>query len=670
MSEVASWARQQDIAILTLDNPPVNAISQAVRQALVEGVERANADSEVAALVIACAGRTFFAGADLKEFGKPSTRPFLTEVVETIEGSEKPVVAAIHGTALGGGLEVAMACHYRVACADARLGLPEVKLGLMPGARGTQHLPRLVGVEQALEIIALGNPVSGKIAGEIGLVDEVVEGDLVAAAVAKAEAVRALPVRRTREQEAVPVGDDVYDAFLARNARKFRGLDAPPAIIASIKAATQLPFDEGASREREIFLKLREGPQNEALRHVFFAERQTTKVSGVESATPRAVTSTAVIGSGTMGSGIAIALLQAGLPVTLYERDGAALERGLSHIAKVLEGNVKAGRMSRQAADKALSDLSPVQDMAALAAADLIIEAAYEDIAVKRSIFADLDKVAKKGAILASNTSYLDLDDIAAATSRPTDVIGLHFFSPANIMKLLEVVRGAQTGNDVVATAFTLAKRLKKIAVLSGNAWGFIGNRMLAVRRKHAEQIAVEGADPARVDAIIEQFGLAMGPFRVGDLAGLDLGWTPENSTGSTIRERLCEAGRRGQKTGAGFYDYDDAGKPVASEEARAIIAGFARDNGIEQRSFTDNEILDRLLWPMVDEGAELLAQGIAQRESDIDVVWINGYGWPAWTGGPMFHARRTGYAEVVRRLEALGIDASDGLKMLAGSQS
>ncbi len=670
MTDIVSWTRFGPIAVLTLDNPPVNAISQAVRQALVDGLERANVDPDVAALVIACAGRTFFAGADLKEFGKPSTRPFLTEVVDTIEASNKPVVAAIHGTALGGGLEVAMACHYRVARSDARLGLPEVKLGLMPGARGTQHLPRLVGVERALEIIALGNPVSGEVAGEIGLVDEVVEDDLLAAAVAKAQAVRALPVRRTREQAAAPVSDEVYDAFLARNARKFRGLDAPPAIVASIKAATQLPFDEGASREREIFLQLREGPQNEALRHVFFAERQTAKVPGVETATPRKFTSAAVIGSGTMGSGITIALLQAGLPVTLYERDSAALERGLSHIAKVLEGNVKADRMSRQAADKALADLSPVQDLAALSSAELIIEAAYEEIGVKQAIFADLDKVARNGAILASNTSYLDLDDIAAATSRPADVIGLHFFSPANIMKLLEVVRGAQTGDDVIATAFDLAKRLKKIAVLSGNAWGFIGNRMLAVRRKQAELMAVEGADPARVDAVIEQFGLAMGPFRVGDLAGLDLGWTPENSTGSTIRQRLCEAGRRGQKTGAGFYDYDDAGKPVASAKARSIIAGFARDNGIEQRDFTDEEILDRLLWPMVDEGAQLLAEGIAQRESDIDVVWINGYGWPAWTGGPMFHARQTGYAEVIRRLGALGIVASDGLMSLADSSS
>jgi 3-hydroxyacyl-CoA dehydrogenase len=670
MAEISSWSCRGDIAILTLNNPPVNAISQAVRQALVDGVERANEDADVAALVIACAGRTFFAGADLREFGKPSTRPFLTEVVDAIEASVKPVVAAIHGSALGGGLEVAMACHYRVARPDARLGLPEVNLGLMPGARGTQHLPRLVGVERALEIIALGKPVSGRVAHDIGLVDSLAEGDLLEAAIAKAHAVRDASVRRTREQLAAPVADAVYEAFSSKNARKFRGLDAPPAILQSIRAATELPFEEGAAREREIFLKLREGPQNEALRHVFFAEREAGKLIGLDDAEPREIASVGVIGSGTMGSGIAIALLQAGLPVTLYERDAAALERGQANIAEVLAKNVQSGRMSQAAADAALAALTPVQDIAPLSKVDLVIEAAYEDMAVKQSIFAQLDKVARPGAVLASNTSYLDLDAIAAATSRPEDVIGLHFFSPANIMKLLEVVRGKASGSDVIATAFALAKRLKKVAVLSGNAWGFIGNRMLAVRRKHAEQMAVEGADPARVDAVIERFGLAMGPFRVGDLAGLDLGWTAESSTGSTIRERLCEAGRRGQKTNAGFYDYDEAGKPVPSQEARSIIAGFAKDHGVQQRSFTDEEILDRLLWPMVGEGAQLLAEGVAQRESDIDVVWINGYGWPAWTGGPMFHARRTGYAEVVRRLEALDLVASDGLKALARAQA
>lgn len=669
MGDVASWVKDGAIAILTLNNPPVNAISAAVRTALIDGVRRAEADPAVRALIIACAGRTFFAGADLREFGKPSVEPFLTEVVDTIEASSKPVVAAIHGTALGGGLEIAMACHYRVARQDAKLGLPEVKLGLMPGARGTQHLPRLVGVERALEIIALGDPVGAVAAKDMGLVDTLSMGDLIEDSCAVARQVLANPPRRTRDLVATQVPDSIYDDFAKQHARKFRGLDAPPAIIASIKAATQLPFAEGAKRERDIFLKLRAGPQNEALRHVFFAEREAAKVPGLEGVDPRPIGRAGVIGSGTMGSGIAIALLSAGIPVTLYERDEAALERGTAHIRKTIAGNVAARRMSQAQADVALANLSPVQDMGALAEVDLIVEAAYETIAVKREIFGALDRVARPGAILATNTSYLDIDEIAGATGRPGDVIGLHFFSPANVMKLLEVVRGQATTPDVIAAAFALARRIGKIAVLSGNAWGFIGNRMLAVRRTHAEAMAVEGASPAQIDAVIEKFGLAMGPFRVGDLAGLDLGWSAETSTGSTIRERLCEAGRRGQKSGAGFYDYDENRRPIPSQVACEIIAAFARDKGVVQRSFSDDEVLDRLLWPMVDEGAKLLAEGIAQRESDIDVVWLNGYGWPAWTGGPMFHARQTGFAEVVRRLEAMEFEASGALKVLAREQ-
>ena len=666
MSQAARWSRNGSIAILTLDNPPVNAISQAVRAGLVDGVRRANADDEVEALVIACAGRTFFAGADLREFGKPSTEPFLTEVIDTIEASAKPVVAAIHGTALGGGLEIAMACHARVAAPDAKLGLPEVKLGLMPGARGTQHLPRLVGVERALPIIALGDPVSAAAAKEMGLIDAIAEDELVEAACAIACELAGKPVRRTRDLEAAEVSDAVYEDFARANARKLRHLDAPPAIIASIRAATELPFDEGARREREIFLKLRAGPQNEALRYAFFAEREAARLPDAWNGKPREIASAGVVGSGTMGSGISLALLAAGIPVSLYERDPAALDRGVFHIRKTIEGNVGSGRMTRAQADAALATLRPVPAMEELAEADLIIEAAYETMEVKQEIFSALDRLAKPGAILATNTSYLDVDAIAAITARPADVIGLHFFSPANVMKLLEVVRGSATAPNVIATAFALARRIRKVAVLSGNGWGFIGNRMLMVRRLQAEAMAVEGASPAQVDDVIERFGLAMGPFRVGDLAGLDLGWSAETSTGSSIRERLCDAGRRGQKSGAGFYDYDEKRRPSPSNEAVAIIAGFARDQGIAQHRFDDEEILDRLLWPMVDEGAKLLAEGIASRESDIDVVWLNGYGWPAWTGGPMFHARRTGLPEVVRRLEARGIPASDALKQLA----
>jgi 3-hydroxyacyl-CoA dehydrogenase len=665
MTNVSAWHVIDRVAILTLDNPPVNAISAAVRTALVEGVARANADDGIDALVIACAGRTFFAGADLKEFGKPSIPPFLTEVVDALEASDKPVVAAIHGTTLGGGLEIAMGCHYRVSSPDAKLGLPEVKLALMPGARGTQHLPRLVGVENALDIIALGDPVSAGRAFEIGLVDEQAKGDLLAAALAFAQGQAGKPPRRTRDLVAAPVPDAVYEAFMAKHARKFRGFDAPSAIIASICAATELPFAEGAAREREIFLKLREGPQNEAMRHVFFAEREAAKVPGLEGVMPRAIDSAGVIGAGTMGTGIAIALLSAGLPVTLFERDNAALDRGMDRIRSTFAGNVRSGRIDQAHADAALAALVPTLDMAALAPCDLVIEAAYETMEVKQAIFGALDAIAKPGAVLATNTSYLDVDAIAAITGRPQDVVGLHFFSPANIMKLLEIVRAGQTAPDVLATALALAKRIGKQPVVAGNAWGFIGNRMLAVRRREAEAMAVEGASPEQVDRVLQDFGFAMGPFRMGDLAGLDLGWSAESSTGSTIRERLCEAGRRGQKSGAGFYDYDEAMKPRPSAAASAIIDGFARDQGIEQRSFGDDEVLDRLLWPMIDEGAKLLAEGIAQRASDIDVVWLHGYGWPTWTGGPMFHARQTGIAEVCCRLEAIEIVPSEALRKL-----
>lgn len=660
MSDLAEWSVHGGVAVLTLNNPPVNAISQRVRAAIVANVKRANREADIGALVIRCAGRTFFAGADLKEFGKPSTKPFLTEVVDAIETSQKPVVAAIHGSALGGGLEIAMACHYRIALPDARLGLPEVKLGLMPGARGTQLLPRLVGVEAALEMIALGDPVSAKDEKKAGLLDEIADGDLLTEALLLAEQIADRPLVRTRDKSAPRVDDAVYAGFLKKHARKFRGLDAPPAIIESVRAASELPFDDGAKREREIFLKLREGPQNEALRYAFFAEREAAKFPDADGVRPRSVDSVGVIGSGTMGAGIAIAFLTAGMPVVLYEKNADALERGAAHIRKTLARNVEAGRMAAAEAEAAAGIFAPALDMNALSGADLVVEAAYEDIRVKHDIFGKLDRIAKPGAVLATNTSYLDVDAIASATARPADVVGMHFFSPANVMKLLEVVRGKCTATDVIATAFAIAKRLGKVPVLSGNAYGFIGNRMLAVRRKHAEAMVVEGAPPSQIDRVLEDFGFAMGPMRVSDLAGLDLGWSPENSSGATLRERLCESGRRGQKSGGGFYDYDENRNPTPSRAAEEIIRRFAHDNGVVQRSFSDEEIFNRLTWPMVDEGAKLLSEGIAARESDIDVVWLNGYGWPSWTGGPMFYARRIGLTEVRRRLEALGLSPSD----------
>lgn len=662
------WATRGNVAILSLRDATANAISADTCSALIAGVQRADSDDDVAVLVVACAGPTFDAGEGFAARCEPSLEQ-LTAVIDTLDASVKPVVAAIQGTVLGVWLEIALGCHYRVSTADAWLGLPDVKLGLMPRACGTQHLPRLVGVAHSLDMIALGELVDAQKAWEIGLLDTIVEGDLVAAAISLSSKLEGKQPRRTRDLVAAPVSDSVYKEFAQQHARKFRGLDAPPAIIASIKVATQLPFAEGVARERELLLQLDAGPQSAALRHVFFAEREAANLPDLSDINPRGINSAGVIGSGTMGSGIAIALLSAGMPVILYERDAIALERGMGHIHKTISSNVARGRLTRAQADKALANFVTTTDIASLASADLVIEAAYETLAVKREIFAALEIVAPPGAILASNTSYLDIDEIAAATSRPQDVIGLHFFSPANVMKLLEVIPGKATAPDVIATAFNIARRMQKIAVLSGNAWGFIGNRMLAVRRREAEAMAVQGASPSQIDRVIERFGLAMGPFRVGDLAGLDLGWSAEKSTGSTIRERLCEAGRRGQKTCTGFYDYDKSGAPIESSIALEIIAAFARDNGIVQRVFNDDEVLDRLLWPMVDEGAKILAEGVALKESDIDVVWVNGYGWPAWTGGPMFYGRQTGYAQVIARLEDMGMQASPALKALARKQ-
>jgi 3-hydroxyacyl-CoA dehydrogenase len=454
----------------------------------------------------------------------------------------------------------------------------------------------------------------------------------------------------------------LIDNFMERNARKFRGLDAPPAIARALRAAAELPYDEGARLERQEFLALRAGPQSAALRHNFAAERSARKVPGLEGVVARPIARVGVIGGGTMGTGIALAFLTAGYPVILIEREQAALARGVATIASTLNGNVSSGRMTQEVADSAQNRLDSSLEMTRLSDVDLVVEAAFETMEIKSAIFAQLDQVARQGAILATNTSYLDIDQIAAATRRPQDVVGLHFFSPANIMKLLEVVRGRETAPDVIATALHIATRIGKIPVVSGNAYGFIGNRMLAVRRAQAEAMVVEGASPEQVDRVLERFGFAMGPFRMADLAGLDLGWSAERSKGLTLRDCFCEAGRKGQKASAGFYDYDEARKPQSSAASDAIIAGFAQAQGITQRSFNDDEILDRLLWPMINEGARLLGEGIALRASDIDVVWINGYGWPAWTGGPMYHARKIGLDAVRSRLLALGLKPCEAL--------
>ena len=658
--QVARIERDGAIAICVIDSPPVNALGQAVRQALVDAVAQANADAAVDALVIHCAGRTYFAGADVREFGKPPVPPHLPDVVNTIEASAKPVITVIHGSALGGGLEVAMGCHFRLATPAAKMGLPEVTLGIMPGAGGTQRLPRLIGVAKALEMTAHGAPIGAAEAKELGLVDAIVEGDPLQAALEFARTVVAdgTQPRRTSERDD-KLGDAanaaLFDEFLAKNARKFRGLDAPAAIVALMRKTLTMPFTEAVRLEREGFLALREGPQSKALRHAFFAEREAAKVPGIGKDTPRLrIEKVAVIGAGTMGSGIALAFLQSGFEVILIEVAQAGLDRGVTTIDKTLAKNVAQGRMSEDKAARTRNALTPTLEFEKVAEADLVIEAVFELMEVKQDIFRKLDLHARPDAILATNTSYLDINEIASVTSRPQQVIGLHFFSPANIMKLLEVVRTDKTSDSVLASALDLAKAIRKVAVVARVCYGFIGNRMLSVRRVETEALLLAGASPYDLDRVVEGFGMAMGPCRIGDLAGLDLGWTPENSTGNTVKERLCEMDRRGMKNGAGFYDYVD-GKPQESPAVLAMIDAFRTEKSVTPRSFGDDEILQHMLYPMMNEGAKILEEGIALRASDIDVVWLFGYGWPRWTGGPMFLADQIGLPAIVEALERMG---------------
>lgn len=661
-SPVARFEREDRIAVLTIDNPPVNALGQAARQALLDVVHASEADSGIDALVVLCAGRTFCAGADVREFARTPAQPALPAVVAAIEASAKPVVAALHGTALGGGLEVALACHYRLAVASASLGLPEVKLGLIPGSGGTQRLPRLVGVAKALDMMVGGEPIAASEAQAFGLLNAIIEpADMRGAAVAFARSIVGKPLLRTRDRtgklDAARRHPELFASYEKANASTFRGNEAAHAIVAALRAGLELPFAEALAIERTHFERLRGGPQSRALRYAFFAERKAAKVPGITADTPvRDIASVGVIGAGTMGTGIAIAMLAAGLPVTLVETAEETLRRSADMIRKTVERRVERGRMARGAAERALAGLLPTGDAAALGAVDLVIEAAFETMEVKKGIFARLDSIAKPTAILATNTSYLDVDAIAAATSRPEQVLGMHFFSPANVMKLLEIVRGARTSAEVLATALAVGRRAGKIAVVVGNAPGFVGNRMLAVRRREAEAMILEGASPYEVDRVAEAFGFPMGPFRVGDLAGLDLGWSRESSTGATIRERLCERDRRGQKSGAGYYDYVD-GKAMPSSDVETLIAAFAAEKGIARRRVPEGEIRARLLYPMINEGVRILEHGKATRASDIDVVWIYGYGWPVVTGGPMYYGDSVGLDEIIAALERLGPD-------------
>jgi 3-hydroxyacyl-CoA dehydrogenase len=660
INSVTDLTREGDIAVLTVNSPPVNALSANVRDGLSAGIAQAAADPAVKAIVLICDGRTFIAGADISEFGKPPKGASLHDVQAAIEGGAKPVIAAIHGSAFGGGFELAQACHYRVAVPSAQFGQPEIKLGIIPGAGGTQRLPRLIGVEKALEANVSGNPFSAKLAHEWGAVDGLVEeGKLREGALAFAKKVidTRMPLRKVRDLndkiEAARGHREIFDKVRRDNARKYRGFEAWQAVIRAVEAAVDLPFDEGMKREREEFMNLVLTPQARAQRYVFFAERKVWKIADVPDTTPTLpIKKVGIIGAGTMGGGISMNFLNVGIPVTIVETAQPALDRGLATIRRNYENTAKKGRLKQSDVETRMGLLGPGLNLDALSDCDLIIEAVYENMDIKKEVFRKLDKIAKPGAILASNTSYLNIDEIASVTGRPDHVIGMHFFSPANVMRLLEVVRGEKTAKPVIATVMQLARKIGKIAALVGVCHGFVGNRMLHQRQREAGKLILEGAMPWDVDRVIYDFGFPMGPFAMSDLAGLDIGWSKETSKSSTIREILCEMDRRGQKSGAGFYDYDESRNAKPSPVVEKIILDFAAKKGINRRTISDEEILERCVYPMINEGAKILEEGKAQRASDIDIVWINGYGWPVYRGGPMFYADLVGPEKVLAKMK------------------
>jgi len=660
INPVADYALEGDVGVITLNSPPVNALSAGVRDGLAEGMKLALADPGAKAVVLVCEGRTFIAGADITEFGGAARGASLLDVQNAMENSTKPVVAAIHGTALGGGLEVALACHYRVAVPSARCGLPEVALGLLPGAGGTQRLPRIVGVEKALEMMTSGAHVPAAQCLAMGLVDEMAkEGKLREGAIAFARKIVAekRPLKRVRDlsekMEAARGHPEIFANFRKANARKFRGFMAPEHNIRCIEAAVNLPFDEGIATERKLFGELMSGSQSAAQRYSFFAERQAAKIPDVPDDTPLIpVNSVGVIGAGTMGGGIAMSFANAGIPVTIVEIKQDALDRGLGVIRKNYERTASRGGITAADVEKRMSLISGSLSLNDLADKDMVVEAVFERMDIKKDMFTKLDAICKPGAILATNTSALNIDEIASVTKRPEAVIGLHFFSPANVMKLLEVVRADHTSKPVIATSMKLAKKIGKIAALVGVCPGFVGNRILAQRQREANKLVMEGAMPWDIDRVLYDFGFPMGPFAMSDLAGLDIGWVKENSKGETVRDVLCEMDRRGQKTGAGFYDYDENRNAIPSPVTEKIIKDFAAKSGVNSRAITDEEILERCLYPMVNEGAKILEEGKAVRASDIDIIWQNGYGWPVYRGGPMWWGDHVGLDKVLAKMK------------------
>jgi 3-hydroxyacyl-CoA dehydrogenase len=667
MTATARLIRHDDVGVIELDNPPVNALALGLRVGLEASLEAALGDPSIVAIVLAGAGRMFCGGADLREFNTPAAAqpPFTGELRTRMDRSPKPIVAAIHGSALGGGLEMALACHYRVAASGTQLGLPEVRRGLLPGGGGTQRLPRLVGVATALRMIVTGDTVDAAGAKAIGLVDEVATGDVRAAAIAFARAAAARggqhPVASSREAR-IADADAFFAAERTRVKAEARGLEAPLECLACVEAATRLPFDEGLAFERARFRVLVEGTQSKALRHLFFAERAAARIPGIaEDQATRPVRTVGVIGAGTMGGGIAMSLANAGLDVVQLETEQAALDRGRATMTRNWAGTVAKGKLSQDEMDRRLARVRGTLRYEDLADVDMVIEAVFEDMTVKREVFGRLDAVCRPGAILASNTSRLDIDEIARSTSRPQDVVGLHYFSPANVMRLLEVVRGAQTAPDVIATSMAFGRATAKLPVLVGNCDGFVGNRMLSAYGREAGFLLEEGASPAQVDGALQRFGLAMGPFRMGDLAGLDIGWAgrkrqaatrPKHLRYSRVADRICELGRFGQKTGAGWYRYEAGSRtPIPDPEVDRIIAECAAEAGIARRTIADQEIVERTMYALANEGAKILAEGVALRASDIDLVYVNGYGFPAYRGGPMHFADTIGLAEVAERV-------------------
>ncbi|MGB7228849.1 MAG: 3-hydroxyacyl-CoA dehydrogenase NAD-binding domain-containing protein [Candidatus Acidiferrales bacterium] len=670
MSDLVQLRNEDGIAVITINNPPVNTLGPGVPEGIAAAIEHVENDSSLRAAVLIGEGRTFVAGADIKEFGKitsgkSSRGAGLLPLLLRIEDCRKPVVMAIHGAAFGGGMELAMGGHYRVAVPGAQLGQPEVKLGIIPGAGGTQRLPRLAGVSKAVEMCSLGNPISAQEAFELGIVDRLLQGDLLGQAVAFAREVAAKPIPKTRERNeklgAPGQHASVFAAARETARKKMRGQTAPLAAIDAVEAATKLPFEEGCRVEAKLFDECLFSGQSKALIHVFFAEREVSKIPDVPKETPLIpVSSVGIIGAGTMGGGIAMVFANAGIPVVLKEADQSALDRGMAAIQKNYSGSVKRGRMTQEFGDERLRLIKPVLAYDDFARVDMVIEAVFEGMALKKQIFGDLDRIAKPGAILATNTSTLSIDEIAAATSRPDSVIGTHFFSPANVMRLLEVVRGKLSSKEVIATCMQLSKKLGKIGVLVGNCRGFVGNRMFGPYRREAQFLVEEGATVDAVDNALYDFGMAMGPLATGDLAGLDVGWRIRKEyrhlqkpgvRQPIAEDRLCEMGRYGQKTGAGWYKYDENRRAIPDPEVDALVRECAAEAGIPQRQISAGEIVERCIYALVNEGARILEEGYALRAGDIDIIYINGYGFPAYRGGPMWYADTVGLKNVYERV-------------------